>query len=358
MERDFPGSYKHGDVALEEFYCLDAKSVSLLSGHPDFSDFDPEKTLFLDVETTGLAGGAGTYVFLVGLGYFFKGRFQTEQLFLPDFQSEQAFLEELRDRAYGPTGEISFRYLVSFNGKSYDLNLLDNRFLLRRADHPFRRFQHLDLLHPSRLLWRGRFRDCALQTIESHVLGLRRKQDIPSALIPQVYFNYLRTGQCGSFREIFEHNRLDLLALVALLILGSRLIREPDPCRFVDPLSAARFHLSRGNDRQAAELLEDASRQSDLGPERLAVLFQLVLLKRKLGQSDEALRLCDALIREHPRPPLEIFEQAAKILEHKKRAFESALEVVARGLECHRDCAALQHRQFRLKCRLAGKKWY
>ncbi|MFQ5740645.1 MAG: ribonuclease H-like domain-containing protein [Acidobacteriota bacterium] len=355
VERTFPLDYTHGTLPLGEIYSVPSAWIQLLAGSGDFSNFQPQRTLFLDTETTGLAGGAGTCVFLVGLGFFHRSQFRIRQLFLPDYGCEKAFLEELSDLIQ--RGD-RFRYLVSFNGKSYDLNLLQNRFVMQRLEPPFQSFSHLDLLHPSRLLWRSRFRDCALQTLERQLLRLDRSGDIPSALIPGIYFNYLHSGQFHSFSRVFQHNRMDLLTLVSLVVLASRLIEEPDSAFHVDALSAAHLHQLRGNFQKAAQLLEAAwGKMTIQSEEWQQVSLRLALLNKKLGRTDQALRLFQQLMTSLPEPPLTVFQEAAKILEHERRHFEAALAVVDRGLALY-PSPDLRHRRFRLECRLQGRRWY
>ena len=358
IEREFPGQHLHGGLRLQKLYSTEPELVSLLARDRSFIDFHPENALFFDTETTGLAGGAGTYVFLVGVGYFDQGRFRVHQLFLPDLKSEKAFLEELNDIVQRGRQGRGFRYLVSFNGKSYDLNLLSNRFILQRLEQPFSHLVHLDLLYPIRVLWKGCFKDCRLQTLEEKILGVHRQEDIPSSLIPRTYFNYLRTGQYRPFREVFEHNRLDLLSMVTLLAQASQLVREPDEHLGVDPIIAARVHILNNEYKQAEALLEDSSRQDKWQSRTSNILFQLAKVKKKLGYKDEVLSLCSQVIDHHPFPPSDVFEEAAKVLEHHKKELDSALQIVHRGLELYPNSPSLLHRRFRLECRIAGKRWY
>lgn len=319
--------------------------------------FDPESTVFMDTETTGLSGGTGTYVFLVGLGYFRQNTFQTRQFFLTDLESEGAFLEEISGYLESEAPNSGYSFLVSFNGKSYDLNLLNYRFVLQRQENPFQAFSHLDLLYPSRLLWKGCFEDCRLQTLEQRILGVQRRDDIPSHLIPRAYFSYLHSGQYRPFSRIFEHNRVDLLSMVTLLVQAGRLLEEPEERFFVDPGRAAHLYSLRGHYEKAATLLELLCRQQRWRSRKLDLLCQLASLKKKMGYMEQALSLYREVIDEHPRPPREAFAEAAKILEHEGKDFESALHIVCRGLE-HYPCRSLEHRRFRLECRMSGTRWY
>src|SRR5713101_9404852 len=178
---------------------------------------DPEKWLFLDTETTGLAGGTGTYAFLVGLAWWDAGGLQVEQFFMRDLDEEHSLLLELSER-------MSKRpVLVTFNGKSFDWPLLETRYRMTRAIASCTPKLHFDLLHPARQLWRPRLGSVRLKELERHVLGdenraleWSRHDDIDSSLIPQMYFYYLRGGPAEPLAGIFRHNQMDLRGLAAL----------------------------------------------------------------------------------------------------------------------------------------------
>jgi len=176
---------------------------------------NPSKWLFLDTETTGLAGGTGTYVFLVGLAWWDAGGLQVEQFFMRDFGEEHSLLQELAERlAERPV-------LVTFNGKSFDWPLLESRFTMTRAIPTPRLAAHLDLLHPARALWKLRLGSVRLVDLERQVLdaqrlGWQREDDVASALIPQFYFDYLRGGSPAPLLGVVRHNQMDLRGLAAL----------------------------------------------------------------------------------------------------------------------------------------------
>ena len=177
---------------------------------------EPMKWLFLDTETTGLAGGTGTYAFLVGLAWWDAGGLQVEQMLIRDFSEEHSMLHELSARiAERPV-------LVTFNGKTFDWPLLENRFAMTRAIGVPRLAAHLDLLHPSRALWRLRLGSVRLIELERHVidaarLGWHREEDILSAMIPQYYFDFLRGGPATPLIGVVRHNQMDLRGLAALV---------------------------------------------------------------------------------------------------------------------------------------------
>ena len=154
---------------------------------------DPAKWLFLDTETTGLAGGTGTYAFLIGLAWWDAGGIQVEQFFMRDFAEEHSVLHELAARiAERPV-------LVTYNGKTFDWPLLHSRFTMTRSIPVPKLSAHLDLLHPARAVWKLRLGSVRLSDLERHVLdpiclGWTRDDDTSSAMIPQYYFDYLRGG--------------------------------------------------------------------------------------------------------------------------------------------------------------------
>src|SRR5207245_11750591 len=166
--------------------------------------------IFLVTETTGLAGGTGTYAFLVGAGWIEGDVFVVAQHFMRDLDEEPALLAALApllERAGG---------VVTFNGAGFDLPLLETRFVLARRRWPAT-LPHLDLLRPSRRVWTGCFDDCRLGTLERDVLGLAREEDVPGALIPSLYFDWLRRRRAAPLARVFAHNRDDVLSLAALV---------------------------------------------------------------------------------------------------------------------------------------------
>src|SRR6266849_852192 len=177
---------------------------------------DPEKWLFLDTEATELAGGTGTYAFLVGLAWWDAGGLQMEQLFMRDFSEEHSLLHEL-------SGRVAERpVLVTFNGKSFDWPLLESRFTMTRSIAVPKLSAHLDLLHPARALWKLRLGSVRLVELERHVLdaarlGWHRQDDVLAALIPQHYFDYLRGGPAEPLAAVVRHNQMDLRGLAALV---------------------------------------------------------------------------------------------------------------------------------------------
>ena len=300
-----------------------------LLDNPDLASLDPHRALYLDTETTGLAGGTGTYVFLLGMGWVEGGAFVVEQLFLRDFSEEPALLHramELVDR---------FDVLVSFNGRRYDMPLLDTRRVLNRAEGSFLSPPHLDLLYPARLLYRGRFEDCRLQTLERELMGQVRHEDVPGSEIPGLYFDYLGNGVTGPLVPIFEHNFLDVVTLLTLTAHFLHLCLRPD----LDPRALGglgRLHERRGNREQARALLERAQ-------ERRAATYRdlrdLGYLYKRMGEFDRAQGIWETLIQRQEKAGSELafdatpYVESAKHLEHRLQDFARALELANAALE-------------------------
>jgi hypothetical protein len=176
------------------------------------SDLGARDGLYFDVETTGLAGGTGTLVFLVGVGRFLDDSFEVRQFFLPGPADEPTMLDLLGE-------ELQARpcFLVSYNGRCFDAPLLQTRFMLQRRRLPLDRWPHLDLLYASRSLYRVRLPNCSLSTVESLALDVTRSgADVPGALIPEMYFDYLRSGAYEPLARVFYHNLHDILSLATL----------------------------------------------------------------------------------------------------------------------------------------------
>src|ERR1700720_3087408 len=215
---------------------------------------DPAKWLFLDTETTGLAGGTGTYPFLVGIAWWDGGGLQVEQFFMRDFAEEHSLLHELAARlAARPV-------LVTFNGKSFDWPLLENRFTMTRCISTPRLAAHLDLLHPARALWKLRLGSVRLIELERRVLdaprlGWHRDDDIASAMIPQYYFDYLRGGPRDPIVGIVRHNQMDLRGLAALFGKINTLLASQEADRdeidSLDLFGLSRFFERRGDSDRA-----------------------------------------------------------------------------------------------------------
>jgi len=325
--------------ATPESCSIDARSLSLLlpqSLSPlDRTDdaADAKKWLFLDTETTGLAGGTGTYAFLVGIAWWEAGGLQIEQFFMRDLDEEHSLLLELSERMRERP------VLVTFNGKSFDWPLLETRYRMTRCISAYSPPVHLDLLHPARQLWRLRLGSVRLRELEQHVLGgagrvleWSRRDDIDSSLIPQMYFDYLRGGSAEPLAGIFRHNQMDLRGLAALagrvlaLLDRANGLSEDSHAEArdaVETFGVSRILRRRGHPGRARELYETALRFGlPRHVERLAQRELAQLAKRELDYT-RAVSLWDEL-----RKAGKTRGRSAGLLlvDDEQNAFEAAVE--------------------------------
>jgi uncharacterized protein YprB with RNaseH-like and TPR domain len=294
---------------------------------------NPEKWLFLDTETTGLAGGTGTYAFLIGLAWWDAGGLQVEQLFMRDFAEEHSVLCQL-------AAHLAERpVLVTFNGKTFDWPLLENRFRMTRSIAVPNLAAHLDLLHPARALWKFRLGTVRLTDLERGVLnptqlGWHREGDVSSKFIPQVYFDYLRGGPPEPLLGVARHNQMDLRGLAALFgKINARLSEEADPDEEIhglDLFGLSKF-LHRRGDKGRAQIA--CAQAVDLG---LPVEFHsraqydLALMAKRKGEHQRAAELWHEILADSG-DAIHACEQLAIHYEQRVKNYEKALEFAHRA---------------------------
>ena len=294
---------------------------------------NPEKWLFLDTETTGLAGGTGTYAFLIGLAWWDAGGLQVEQLFLRDFSEEHSALHELALRLEERP------VLVTFNGKSFDWPLLQSRFTMTRKIAVPKLMAHLDLLHPARAFWKLRLGSVRLVELERHVLntarlGWDRDDDISSALIPQYYFDYLRGGAPDPLAGVVRHNAMDLRGLAALYGKIDGLLDEQvqnlEDTDSLDLFGLSRF-LNRRGERHRAHFVCTKALDSGLPAAfRPQARKELALLAKSRGDLIAAAALWEELVSD-PKDGILACEQLAIYYAHRGNDWTRALEYAQLG---------------------------
>jgi uncharacterized protein len=306
--------------------------LALLALDPQLADCDPRGALFLDTETTGLAGGTGTVAFLVGLGWWREGAFVLEQLLVRTLGEEAPMLARLNERI------AQASMLVTFNGKSFDLPLLRTRFVMARMPPPLEP-PHLDLLHVARRVHRRACPgSCRLVALEREVLGFEREEDIESADVAACYWHFLKTGDGRALLGVVEHNAWDVVAMAALVgLYGEPLQRNASAGDLVGV--ARTLHRARALDQ--AMVMAEAAVARGNGPESLRVRADIAK-----ARGDRARALADfetlAAAVDDPSVRLEL----AKLYEHWAKEPGRALEWVARGTGETSERA--QHRADRL----------
>ncbi|HOV74310.1 MAG TPA: ribonuclease H-like domain-containing protein [Candidatus Hydrogenedentes bacterium] len=320
---EFPPETQQGGLALGDVLEAIPEHVALCACDPDLDDFDPATALFLDVETTGLAGGTGTVPFLVGAGFFDNGVFRLEQTFMRDFDEEEPMLRYL--------GALFARgtSIVTFNGKSFDVPLLRTRFIAHRLPFRLDGIPHFDLLHAVRRIWKLRVKDCSLGNIERAVLGLERRGDVPGADIPLIWFDYLRTRDARELKRVFYHHRMDILSLAALTARLSRGLAAPGREGFdhdEDRLSVVRLHFRQ---RRYDDVISRAEQLLCGEPDpvlRRECLAMLAFACKRRQDWEGMESAWDRMAREFPFDPLPRLE-LAKHYEHRARNLPEARRV-------------------------------
>jgi len=354
--------HRHGDWSLDEGLAADASAFALLTGDDALAGIDLQQAVFLDTETTGLSGGAGTYVYLVGLGRFAGDHFELWQGFLSGPAEERALLAEVARRVADADA------VVSFFGKSFDRHRLEDKMRIAGVAPTFAARAHLDLYHPFQRLTKGRLPDGRLATVERSLCGLVRPDDLPGSLAPAAWFDYV-AGRAHRLEGVFRHNRDDVLSLVTLAGYLGRVLREErrsgEPlagCTAARARALARAWLAAGEKEAALPWLERAierARAARLVWRDLALARAEAL--RALGRGGEARSAYEELLAQgDPRPDATALDACiglAKLCEHvladpsaALAALERAEAIVATGsLPAPRDLA---RRRVRLETRL------
>lgn len=354
MERHYEAHRRHGSADIGALSELPEALLDAIGGG-EIPSSPPRRWAFLDTETTGLAGGSGTYAFLIGVGRICPEGFRVRQFFMREYSEEKSLLAALT------THLNEFDTLVTYNGKTYDQPLLETRYRMNRDKPPFARLPHLDLLHGCRRLWKLRFESCRLVHLENEILGVERQGDLPGEMIPYVYFEYLRTREVNRLVPIFHHNAIDILTLACLTAIVPSVFRSASDCesperlglrRGDEMLGVARWLVAAGETERGLALLR---RSIDLGL-RDELLFRtmwdVALLEKKLARPQRAVEILADLAA--CRNPLRVraLEALAKHYERVERNYSLSLDFVLQALK-YEPSAGLEHRRVRLEKRLA-----
>jgi len=342
------------------------------------------RTIFIDLETTGLSGGAGTVAFLVGCGYFDLGAFQVRQFLLTSFASERALLHAVADFFGGAD------LIVTYNGKTFDVPVMETRWLFHRLQMPLDSVPHFDMLHSARRLWRPRARagdpgdsGCRLTTLERTLFNVSRVGDVGGFEIPGRFFQFLRRGDPRPLEPVLEHNRLDLVSLAAVMARAVELARDGHvACRDgAEALALGRIYERAATDERSADRVSVLARaescylraaQSRTADVRAEALYRLALRHRRERRFAEAAAIWREVIElTEPRAVRRIgglgalrhfaAEALAIHHEHRDRDLTSARELALFAVkeaeaEANRPRAdSVRHRLARLNRKLAQK---
>jgi len=359
-EKSYPLTHKHGDIFLWELLSTPGEIIAFMGQDDELKDMEIPRTLFLDTETTGLAGGTGTYPFLIGVGFIRDQCFVVRQYFMPDYSFESAMLCHLNQFMKDYTG------LVTFNGKTYDMPLIKTRMSMNRLRLPSREPLHLDLLHGSRRLWKKTHGSCALTSLESAVLHFYRENDTPGFLIPEMYFQYLRNRKFPPMEGVFEHNLYDIISMAALIVkMWSHLemARGGMVCG-TDYFSLGDIYNRQRDEEQAIKYFEKAMKEELPSDVRRKIMRKLSNVYKRNKDYIGAIEIWEEMRRESS---MDIFPymELAKYYEHKAKDIQKALEYTRDAIEIlerkrrsgmlasyYKEINQVTHRQKRLQKKL------
>ena len=319
--------------------------------------FDVRRCLFIDTETTGLSGGAGTVAFLVGAGHVDGDALVIEQLLMREYADEPELIDRLArlmDR---------FDCVCTFNGRNFDMPLLQARFTMCRMRDRWRDLENLDLLYPARRAWKLRIGSCRLSRIEAEILGMPREDDLPGSEVPGRYFEFIRTGDEALLEDIIDHNRQDIATLATLLVKLCGIHDRPEALTDQrDLFSMGRSLERQGELKPARELYRITALPRPRGTlaaltgERIAGManWRQYHILRRSGDVEGALRVLRQMLQRRQMPG-EACLALSKLYEHRIRDYRAALEYAlkAKGYPGAEPEDALERRIRRLRRRIA-----
>jgi uncharacterized protein len=360
VESRFPLDHRQGSFELKLSASLN--TLAAWAGDSRLKEMNSQGFIFLDTETSGLAGGTGTYAFLIGAGRFEEDSFQLAQIFMRDPIEELACLAALNGFLGSCPG------LVTFNGKSFDVPLLNTRYITNGETCILNDAAHVDLLPLARRLWRDRLPSRALGYLEEHILGAQRTQeDVPGWMIPTMYFDYLRTGDALPLRKVFYHNAMDILSMAALLNHMACLLENPFDERVSnaqDIIALAKLYEDLGDLENAANCYAAGLSQELPNEVRRDAEIRFSFMEKRRDNFPTALGIWEQAAE---RKEIYAFVELAKYYEHRARDHYQALQWTQAGLdlvstaniprfERRRWRAELIHRQNRLLRKLGRGK--
>jgi len=360
VENHYHLDTRYGKTRLTAGLEITGQVLSLLGRDRGFLDRDLNSALFLDLETTGLSGGAGTVPFLIGVGFYREGKFHILQFFLEDIAAEPAMIHDFAVFLAG----MAFRSVVSYNGKVFDLPLLESRFVMHREILALSGLPHLDFLFPARTLWSHKQESCRLCQLARDILEVERGEDIPSAEIPWRYFEYLRTRDLSLIEPVLYHNQEDLLSLLGVVILGAGLLAE-DAGRgdaaavdAMDWFGAAKVLEKTGDRERSAFLIQRALAGRLTEEVEIEAKKKLAAHFKKNQDWEKAATLWQEMA---PLQQLFCFRELAMYHEHRRKDLQKAAEIAEQGLELAAGAAPFYETDFsrrlaRLRAKLRAAK--
>lgn len=327
IEKHYGFDYKHGYCNLGHATDMDLQPV-LRVCKEEGSPLHISDLVFLDTETTGLSAGAGTVAFLIGIGFFTDTGFLLRQYFMRDYNEEPAVLKDLNETL------SMYKGLVTFNGKSFDWNLLQSRFIFNRQRSSLRNPVQVDLLYPSRMLWKQRLESCRLSSLEENILKVRRIDDIPGALVPGIYFKYLSRRNTPDILKVIHHNELDIISLITLLIKINSILGNPlQEAKNAWELLAVGQILEKYNEDTSAVSCYEKCLTSVNPAVRQASLKKLAYFHKGKKDYVNSAKYFETLLSCSGGPNIPVMIEIAKHYEHRIKDIPKAVEIIQEAID-------------------------
>ncbi len=305
-------------TGIQRELTFSGRILGLVLGQAVPENINPHRILFLDTETTGLCGGVGTLAFLTGAGYFTKDGFTVHQWVMRDYPEERFMLTALQALCDG------FDLVVTFNGKTFDLPLLQARMLMNRMEtDALEKMIHADLLHPARRVWKLRLKSCRLSRLEEEIFLSPRENDLPGSEAPERFFQFLKTGNFHLLKDVIDHNRQDIVSLARLFYRLLSVYEKPEQQSFFEDIFSVGRALEKQGETDLARHCYHLCTGGSVKTQAQLSLGRSFLRAREVG---EALSAYQQMISCHEGGLIPYIE-LAKLYEHRLHDVKNALEI-------------------------------
>ena len=347
LENSYGLDVRYGRIKIAAGLEISGNVLACLSQDDAFKDLDLSTALFIDLETTGLSGGSGVIPFNVGMGYYRDDKFMVGQYFLGELAEEERMIQELADFFK----EMDFQSVVTYNGKSFDIPLLETRFILQRQPFVLSELPHLDFLFPARRLWSHKYENCRLFHLALNVVQTGRTEDIPSAEIPWRYFQYLQTGNYDLIEPILYHNQEDILSLLGLVVIGAQIFSEdPELCigDAMDFYGAGKVMASAGDIEKSVQFFQKALDGKLTDEVSVETKKRLSFHFKKHQDWDSAVPIWKEMTSTTVVTPAQLFSfrELAMHFEHRLKNLKEAKRIAEEGFVLSTGVSSFYERDF------------
>ncbi|HWO95746.1 MAG TPA: ribonuclease H-like domain-containing protein [Bacillus sp. (in: firmicutes)] len=327
----YPIGHKHGIHSFRELHHVVEEWNHTSAKHPlSSAGYKSTDLFFFDTETTGLKGGAGTTIFLLGYARVFDDKVVLRQHFLPDPSGEIAFYKSFLEC-------VDYTTLVTYNGKAFDWPQVKTRHTLLREHLPkLPSFGHFDLLHGARRLWKHKLESVKLALVEKEVLQIDRINDVPGFLAPMIYFDYVQSKQPHGIFEVIKHNEHDILSLITLYVHMSKQLLSSLEATAKERFEVARWYETLGDRQTAVKGYESVAGTKD--GEHLRAKMALALQCKRECKWEKAMEFWKEVVQQGTGiVKMNAAIELAKVYEHQFKNLDEAIYYAAMAKETNKS---------------------